>query len=134
MKINWRFDDKEWDPYTLLGAISITGDHETYIHDGCTILDRWLIGISEGLRSLSKKVPIDVDLIDEPDPLGFWITGEIYEIHYKNMIVSFRDLTRAIEELKEEVEKFLQALLQHPEPRSETVIEELNDILLQKFE
>lgn len=50
------------------------------------------------------------------------------------MIASFSDLTQAIDELKDVVQKFLQALLQHPEPRSEIVIEELNAILLQKYE
>jgi hypothetical protein len=134
MKINWHFDEEEWDPYTLLGEISITGDHETAISDDCTILDRWLVGISEGLRSLSKGEPIDVDLVDEPDPLCFGANGNKYEIHYKNMVVSFSDLTQAIEELKETVRMFLQALLQHPEPRSKIVIEELNVILQQKYE
>lgn len=130
MKIEWHFDEEEWDLYTLLGEITIVGDQETSISDDCTILDRWLVGISEGLRSLSKNAPIDVDLVDEPDPLRFGINDEKYEIHYKDMMASFSDLTQAIEELKEAVQKFLQALLQHPEPRSGIVIEELNAILL----
>lgn len=73
MKIDWHFDEEEWDPYTLLGEITITGDCETSISDDCTILDSWLVGISEGLRSLSKGAPIDVDLVVEPDPLCFGI-------------------------------------------------------------
>jgi len=135
MKIDWQFaDEGEWDPYTLLGRITITGDHETCISDNCTILDRWLVGLSGGLQSLSKGISAEIDLVDEPDPLRFLATDQGYEIHYRDAILIFTDITQATRELGEEVQKFIQALRIHPEPRDETVITELSNVLSQKYE
>lgn len=47
MKIDWHFEDWEWDPYTLLGQLTLTGDDGTCIRDDCTTLDRWLVGIEK---------------------------------------------------------------------------------------
>jgi len=135
LKIDWQFDDEgEWDPYTLLGRITLTGDHETCISDNCTILDRWLVGLFDGLRSLSKGVSTEIDLVDEPDPLRFVATGRRYEIHYRGAILIFTDITQVIGELMEAVQIFIQALRKYPEPRDETVITELSNVLLQRFE
>jgi len=129
MKIHWHFDDEEWDPYTLLGEITIIGDYETSIRDGCTILDRWMVGLSEGLKSLSKGISAEVDLVDEPDPLFFVAGDKTYEIHYKKMEITFTDIAQATKALNAEIYKFIQELLLHPEPRDEYVINELRDIL-----
>ena len=129
MKIDWHFDNEDWDPYTLLGKITITGDYEAAIHDGCTILDRWMVGLSEGLKSLSKGISAEVDLVDEPDPLRFIAGDKKYEIHYKKMNVAFTDIAEATKVLNEEIHKFIQELLLHPEPRDETVIYELRGVL-----
>lgn len=126
MKIYWAFDEEpEWDPFTLLGQISITGDQESEIRDDCIILDMWFLALFEGIESLSQGLSKEVDLVDEPDPLRFMAREHRFEIHYQEKVVFFSDIHQALAELKEVVGQFVNVLLEYPAPRDEAAIREL---------
>jgi hypothetical protein len=130
MKIEWKFDDeKEWDPFTLLGTIKLIDEFGNFIEDRITILDSWFIAINKGLASLADGINLDVDLIDEPDPLLFISKDDKLSIRYKNQKVYLRNVSDAIESLRLAVTKFVEILMEYPEPRDETAIVELGKII-----
>ena len=129
MKVHWVFDEEEWDPFTLLGEIRITGDHESEIRDDCIILDTWFLALIEGLESLSRGRSKDVDLVDESDPLRFATAGHRYEIRYKDQTLSFGDVSLAYSHLREVVCNFVDILRGYPEPRDETIIGKLSRLV-----
>lgn len=57
MKVHWVFDEEEWDPFTLLGEIRITGNHKSEIRDDCLILDTWFLLLLKGLNPFHGGVP-----------------------------------------------------------------------------
>jgi len=130
MNIEWKFDDEgEWDPFTLLGSIRLEDDYGNIIEDECTIIDSWFIAISKGLEIIATEHRVEIDLLDEPDPLIFISDGEKLEIRYKDQGISLRSISNVVECFKKHLNKFIHKVESYPCPRDEFGIAELNKIL-----
>ncbi len=130
MKIEWTLDEEgEWEPYSLLGDISITDEDGNIIEEKSTYLDTWFPVISDGLQALKNDKEKTIDLLEESYPLCFTIKKSTKYIGYKDKEIMILNIAEAITDLRKEVQGFLNSVLSHPEPRDETVIDNLRKIL-----
>ena len=130
MKIKWKFDDEgELDPYALLGAIRIEDGFGNILQEECTYIDSWFIALGKGLGTLENEGRVEVDLIEEPDPLIFVAKNEKIEVWYKDHKIILQSISDAKRCLKADVTELINEVKAFPGSKDNLGIAELNKIL-----
>jgi len=132
MDVAWSFDDaadSEWDPYTLLGAIRITDAYGGFIEDNCIILDTWVRALHSCLRAARSGVDeLELDLVDEPDPLCMFIDCGATRLRYRWQSIVVDDIEDAMGVVRRMARDLMAAILAHPPPYDELGLAELREV------
>jgi hypothetical protein len=75
------------DTESLLGHLAIT-DGSRSIKVRYTYIDTWLDALIRGLTIMQKGASCSVDLVDEPEPLAFHMSGDELWISYSGATVN----------------------------------------------
>lgn len=107
MKIVWKLYEEDGisadDP---LGSITITADDGAVITQEATYLDSWFEGLLAGVRSIKAGEEQSIEMVEEPDPLEFEMSGDRLSITHDEATVLL-DPVEAIEEIRREAMRFL---------------------------
>jgi hypothetical protein len=110
VSISWKLDSLE-DEESLLGEIRISDSLGSAIVEDAAYLDSWFGAIGEGLQLLGSEGTVEIDLIEEPDPLIFRLIGDQVEVQYKNAVVRLGPQLEAIENFESSAAAFVEFLL-----------------------
>jgi hypothetical protein len=126
MLVNWEYDGEEWDPYTILGKVTLNGDVGGKIHEDCLILDTWLLGLARGLIALrSGEHRVSIDTIDEPDEMRLQVEGEILRVAWKEQLAEISSIEVACACLATQLHALADDLRGQDPPRDEETISRL---------
>lgn len=128
MLINYEHGGEEWDPYTLLGKVTLYGDVGGQIDEGCLMLDSWLLGLARGLIALrSGHHKVCIDTVDEPDEIRLQVDRDILTVAWKEQHAEFSSLEVACGCLATQLHALADDLRGHGPPRDERAITELDE-------
>ena len=127
MQLTWEHAGKEWDPFAILGRVTLRGDVSGEIHDSCLILDSWLLGFARGLIKLrSGALKVLVDTLDEPDAIQLRKCENGFRLSWLDQHVEVADIDQACLILASQLQALASDLRQHDPPRDESAIRELD--------
>ena len=127
MHLKWDHDKGEWDPFSILGSLTLQGDVNGKIHDDCLILDSWLIGFARGLLELrSGASRVSVDTTDEPEEIHLRRRGEGFEVSWRHQLAEVSALDLACSRVASTLQALADDLRIHAPPRDERAIDELH--------
>ena len=87
MKIAWRLDEEmPLDPENLLGDITLSNG-PTVLQERQTYIDSWLDALITGLQAVQVGKAIQVDILEEPDPLVFEPVEKGVRLSYRAMAI-----------------------------------------------
>lgn len=109
-------ESERLDAESLIGHIAIT-DGAQVIKEKNTYIDSWIDALIRGLRACKESDLSEVDLIDEPEPLAFAVSGDNVQISYKGCSINAGDIQSFAFTLRSAAALFL-----------ETVREEMGDV------
>ena len=120
--------DKEYeiDLEALSGEFKIIGDDKNIIQESIVYIDDWLIGIIEGFSKIDKTKDnerINIDLITEPDLLGFKKVGDSLQMFYKNESLLINSYDEAKSKLKKMILLLFDEFSQIPNWRQDPNLE-----------
>src|SRR4029434_6426476 len=110
MKIAWRLDeDMPLDPESLLGDI-ILSDGDTVLQEQQTYIDSWLDALITGLQAMQVGKAIQVEILEEPDPLVFEPAERGVRLSYRAMVIEVKSVEALHNALLLTATAFLQKL------------------------
>lgn len=127
MQLRWEHDGEDWDPFTILGRVTLRGDVGGEIHDDCLILDSWLLGLARGLIELRAGASkSSIDTIDEPNVIQLQKRDSGFTVSWMDQHTEITDIDQACSLLASQLRALTTDLRQHDPPRDENAIRELD--------
>ena len=110
MKIVWRLDEEmPLDPESLLGDI-ILSNGDTVLQEQQTYIDSWLDALITGLQAVQVGKAIQVEILEEPDPLVFEPVERGVRLSYRAMTIEVKSVEALHSALLLTATAFLQKL------------------------
>lgn len=122
-------NEEPLDHEALLGHIAITND-SGIIRAKNTYIDSWLDALIRGLREIQEGSHCAIDLIDEPDPLVFDISGKELFISYRGATVSAGSVQSFTQALRSAASLFLETVCEDAGETGNELLKEIRDFAL----